>query len=164
MSIFAHFDRARARHLQNKHKTKDQSLKKNLTMLATITFVLLTTQASAGCEVAFDPFMLCDIKDRNTSVSVGHDDQKVLTAMGLTVKFPNFSCRNRSPWRTSILGMHPPQRQAQSHFMLVNTPMRLGVGLRLNYLQMIYHLRLTLGGLKSREMAKFSKSSSVYPN
>jgi hypothetical protein len=47
---------------------------------------------------------------------------------------------------------------------VANTPMRSGVGLRLNFLQMIYRLRLTLGGLKSREMAKFSKSSSVYPN
>jgi len=61
---------------------------KNVTTLAAMTFALLTTQANANCEADFDPFMLCDVKDRNTSVSVCHDDQKVTYTYGVFGEAP----------------------------------------------------------------------------
>ena len=70
------------------NRTKDRPLKHNLTISAAIAFALLTTQASAGCETGFDPFILCDIKQRNTGVSVCHDDQKVTYSYGVYGEAP----------------------------------------------------------------------------
>jgi hypothetical protein len=63
--------------------TKDCPLKQHVTALVTIAFALLTTHASAGCAPGFDPFTVCDIKGRDTSVHVCHDDQNVTYSYGV---------------------------------------------------------------------------------
>ena len=47
-----------------------------------IALCILTTEATAGCATGFDPFTFCDIKGRDTSVSVCHDDHTVTYSYG----------------------------------------------------------------------------------
>lgn len=64
-------------------ETKEWQLKQYVTTLTAITFALLTTQAKAGCDSGFDLFTVCDIKGRDTSLHVCHDDQKVTYSYGI---------------------------------------------------------------------------------
>ena len=65
---------------------KDWPLKQHA--IALNAFALLTTQANADCDSVFDLFPLCDIKGRDTSVHVCHNDQDVTYSCGVFGEVP----------------------------------------------------------------------------
>jgi hypothetical protein len=74
--------------ISKEYCVKDWPLKQNVTTLTAITFALLTTQASADCEPGFSLFTVCDIKGRDTSVHVCHNDQEVTYSYGVFDEVP----------------------------------------------------------------------------
>jgi hypothetical protein len=70
------------------YRAKDWPLNHNVTTLTAIAFALLTTQASAGCEPGFDPFTVCDIQGRDTTVHVCHDDKEATYSYGVYGEAP----------------------------------------------------------------------------
>ena len=53
-----------------------------------LAFCISTTDARAGCEAGFDPYTICDIKGRDTVLSVCHDTNSVTYSYGAFGKVP----------------------------------------------------------------------------
>lgn len=69
-------------------QTEEWRLALHKYVLPLMAFCIFTTQANADCAAGFDQFTFCDIKGRDTSVSVCNDDHTVTYSYGAFGKSP----------------------------------------------------------------------------